>query len=1040
MKVKSILLLCCVLVLYSFITVSAQNLRISGTVTSKVTGLPFSGASVLVKGTTTGTATDSAGRFSLTVPGKGSVLVISYAGATERQLTVNSAGTYNVQLDETANALDEVVVVGYGTQRKSVVTGAISSVKAKELEKVPNGRIEQSLQGRVAGVTIAQGAGQPGSGSTIRVRGVTTFGDGNNNPLWVIDGVVVDQGGIGYLNQSDIESIEVLKDATSAAIYGTRAAAGVILVTTKKGKAGKISVGYNGFYGTSAPARKLDLLNATEYATLMNERSLAGGGAILYADLSSLGKGTDWQSEIFNNDARRSNHEVNVSGGNDRSTFYLSAGIQDQQGIVATPISNFQKKTIRLNSTHKIGQYIVLGQTVGYTHQKSMGLGNTNSEFGGPLSSAINLDPITPVIQTDEAILGQSPYLNNSGLILSPGGYPYAISGIVGQEMTNPKAYIQTRLGNYGWSDDIVGNAYIEVNPTKNIKIRSSVGSKLAYYGARYFTPVFYLSPTVNVTQNSLGKSNNNVFNWNIENTIQYSKTISNHDFSILLGQGSYVDNNGGGLVVNVSNLPVNNYQDASFNFPSTQANRTDGVYDFVLHKVSSLFGRINYNYKEKYLFTAIARRDGSTRFGSNNKFGNFPSASVGWVASKEDFWPENNVVNTLKIRGGYGKVGNDAIGDFNYTPLVVGGYNYTLGSGGNIVTGYAPSTLANPDLHWEETTQADIGLDAQLFDNFTLTVDVYNKKTSGILRQVPIPLYVGVGSRPAANIADMQNQGLEVELGYRKRLGAVDFGANGNVSFLKNKVSYINSDANFIDGDAGFQSMGSVTRTQVGQSYNSFFGYKSMGIFQTQSDVTGYVNKDGSLIQPNAKPGDFRWQDTNGDGTITEADRVFLGTNIPKATFGLTLNASYKGFDIMAFGQGAAGNTIFQGLRRLDIANANYQTKALNRWTGPGTSNDYPRLTSNDANGNFTKMSDFYLEDGDYLRLKVVSIGYTFNSRALSKLGNSKLRIYVTAENLATLTNYSGYDPEIGGGVFGIDKGYYPQARSFLFGAQIQF
>ncbi len=1040
MKVKSILLLCCVLVLYSFTVIHAQSFRVTGTVTSKNTGQPLSGAAVTVKGTTTGTSTDSSGKYSISVSKSNTVLTVSYVGATEQQITVERAGTYNVQLDETVNSMDEVVVVGYGTQRKSVVTGAISSVKAKDLENVPNGRIEQSLQGRVAGVTISQAAGQPGSGSTIRVRGVTTFGDGNNNPLWVVDGVVVDAGGIGYLNQSDIESIEVLKDATSAAIYGTRAAAGVILVTTKKGRSGKLVVSYNGFYGTSSPAKKLDLLNATEYATLINERSLAGGGSIVYANPAGLGKGTDWQDQIFNNDARRYNHELSLSGGNERSTFYLSVGIQNQEGIVATDISNYNKKTIRLNSTHKIGKYVTFGETVGYTHQKSMGLGNTNSEFGGPLSSAINLDPITPVIQTDPAILAQAPYLSNTALILASNGYPYAISNNVGQEMSNPKAYIQTRLGNYGWSDDIVGNAYIEVSPTKNIRIRSSVSGKLSYYGSQYFTPVFYLSPTISATQNSYGKNTNNAFNWNIENTIQYSKVIGNHDFSVLLGQGAYVDNNGGGSTVVVSNLPVNNYQDASFNFPSTQANRTDGVSDLILHKITSLFGRINYNYKEKYLFTGIARRDGSTRFGANNKFGNFPSASVGWVASKEDFWPENNYVKTLKIRGGYGKVGNDAIPDFGYTPLVVGGYNYTLGSGGNIVTGYAPKTLANPDLHWEETSQADIGLDAQLFNNFTLTVDVYNKKTSGILRQVPIPLYVGVSDRPAANIADMENRGLEIELGYRKRLGQVDFGVNGNVSFLKNKVTYINSDADFIDGDASFQSMGAVTRTQVGQSYNSFFGYQSLGIFQTQADVNAYTNKGGSLIQPNAKPGDFRWQDMNGDGAITEADRSFLGTSIPKTTFGLTLTASFKGFDIMAFGQGAAGNKIFQGLRRLDIATANYQTKALNRWTGPGTSNDYPRLTSNDANGNFTNMSDFYLEKGDYLRLKVVQIGYTFNIRALSKLGNSKLRLYVTAENLATLTNYTGYDPEIGGGVFGIDKGYYPQARSVLFGAQVQF
>lgn len=1039
MRQKTKLLLCSILFILGTGSLTAQNLSVSGKVISKTTNEPLSGATISVKGTSMATTTDASGNYVISVPNKGSTLIVSFIGMDPQEKVINQAGVQNFSVAESTNSLNEVVVVGYGTQKKSVVTGAISSVKAKDLENIPNGRIEQSLQGRVAGVTIAQNAGQPGAGSTIRVRGVTTFGDGNNNPLWVVDGVVVDAGGIGYINQSDIESIEVLKDATSAAIYGTRAAAGVILVTTKKGRSGKLTVSYNGYYGTSAPAKKLDLLNATEYATLINERLVAGGGSPLYTNPETLGKGTDWQSEIFNNDARRTDHEISLGGGGDRSTFYLSFGLQDQDGIVATDISHYKKTSIRLNSTHKIAKFITFGETVGYAHQKSMGIGNTNSEFGGPLSSAINLDPITPVVVTDLTAAGGAPY-NSNPVIRDANGYPYGISSAVGQEMSNPKAYIQTKLGNYGWSDDFVGNAYLEVGPIKHIKVRSSVGGKLAYYGDQYFTPVFYLSPTISVSKNNFGKNDNKVFNWTLENTVQYSNVIGDHDFSVLLGQGAYVENNGGGSSITLFDLPISSYKDASFNFPITQANRTSGGYDMTLHKVSSLFARVNYNYKEKYLLTAIARRDGSSRFGANNKYGYFPSASVGWVASKEDFWPANNYVTALKLRGGYGKVGSDAIPDFAYTPLVNGGYNYTLGNGGTIITGYAPKTLANPDLRWEETTQADIGLDAQLFTNFNLTVDVYNKKTSGILREVPIPLYVGVASRPAANIADMENQGLEVELGYRKRLGAVNFSVNGNVAFLKNKVTYINSDADFIDGDAGFQSMGSVTRTQVGQSYNSFYGYHTMGIFQTAAEVNAYTNKDGGLIQPNAKPGDFRWQDSNGDGMIDEKDKVFLGTNLPKETFGMTINADYKGFDMMVFGQGAAGNKIFQGLRRLDIANGNYQTKALGRWTGSGTSNTFPRLTSDDTNGNTTNMSDFYLEDGDYLRLKIVQVGYTFTNRFLTKINASKVRLYVTAENLATLTNYTGYDPEIGGGVFGIDHGYYPQARSFLVGAQIQF
>ncbi|MEO7445940.1 MAG: TonB-dependent receptor, partial [Ferruginibacter sp.] len=377
---------------------------------------------------------------------------------------------------------------------------------------------------------------------------------------------------------------------------------------------------------------------------------------------------------------------------------------------------------------------------------------------------------------------------------------------------------------------------------------------------------------------------------------------------------------------------------------------------------------------------------------------------------------------------------------DFGYLSTVNGGFNYTLGNSGNIITGYAPSSLDNPDLRWEETSQADIGIDAQLFHNFNLTADWYKKKTKGILRPIIIPGYVGVSTAPVANIADMENTGVELELEYRKSFGQLNFTVSGNVAYLKNTVTYVASDTNFISGDASFQSMGQVTRTQVGQSYNSFYGFRTNGIFQNMAEVIAYKGSGGGLIQPGAQPGDFRWEDINGDGVIDGNDKTFLGTNIPKYTFGATVNLEYKGVDLMVFGQGAAGNKIFQGLRRLDIGNSNYQRKALGRWTGDGTSNTYPRLTSSDVNGNFGNMSDFYLEDGDYFRLKVVSVGYTFHNRMLNKIGATKLRFYVTAENLLTLTNYTGYDPEIGGGVFGIDKGIYPQARSFIGGVQLQF
>ena len=1044
MKCKTALLLCCFLILQTFVTqVFAQTGTVSGKVTNRSNGEPLPGATISVKGTTTATITDAAGNFTINAS-TGSVLRISSVGMVEREITVTSStSSVSVDLEPLVNSINEVVVVGYGTQKRSVVTGAISSIKAKDLENVPSNRIEQSLQGRVSGVTIAQNSGQPGSPSTIRVRGVTTFGDGGNNPLWVVDGVVVDQGGIGYLNQSDIESIEVLKDAASAAIYGTRAATGVILITTKKGRAGKLTVSYNGFYGISSPDTKLKLLNGSQYASVMNERAVNDGGALVFADPNSFGKGTDWQDAIFNNNARRYSHELSLSGGSERSTFYISFGMQDQEGIVATETSNYTRKNIRINSNHKISKIFTFGETIGYSHQKSVGIGNTNSEFGGPLSSAINLDPITPLVITDPAIIN-TPLYQNKGIIRDPNGNPYGISTRVGQEMSNPLANIQTRLGRYGFSDDFVGNAFLEAAVTKNIKIRSSLGGKLAWWGGQGFTPIFYLSPTQNnIIRNNYNKSNNNSFNWNIENTLTYTGSIKEHDFTVLLGQGSYVENIGGNSSNTIYNLPINSYKDASFRFNIPQSDRESGTSDFVEHKLSSLFARVNYSYQDKYLFTGIIRRDGSSRFGLNKKYGVFPGASVGWNVSSEDFWPSNKVVSRLKIRANYGVVGNDAISDFGYAAVIAGGYNYTFGyPSQTIVTGYAPLSLENPDLHWEETSQTDIGFEALMFKTLTVNFDYYKKKTEGILRPIIIPGYVGVSNLPVSNVATMENTGVELELGYRKQIGQFNLSVNGNVAYLKNNVTYVAADTNFIGGDASFQTMGAITRTQVGQPYNAFFGYKSNGVFQSQAEIDAHRDKNGTLIQPNAKPGDFRWMDLNGDGKITSdnLDKTFLGSSFPKYTYGLTVNLEYRGFDFMVFMQGTAGSKIFQGLRRLDILNANFQTSILGRWTGQGTTNELPRLTAADPNGNYSKMSDYYLESGDYTRVKLMQIGYSLPNHLINKIGATRVRVYITGENLFTLTGYTGYDPEIGGQVFGLDRGVYPQARSIIGGVQIQF
>lgn len=1041
MKLLKAFVFCILSVLFS-VYGYAQNATINGKVTDE-TGLPIPGATILLKGSSTSVGSDFDGKFQINAPKNGN-LIISFVGYKTVDTAINGQNSVNVKLYPATQDLNEVVVVGYGTQKKVLVTGAISGVKAAELKDLPITRVEQSLQGRVSGVTIAANAGQPGSSSTIRVRGITSIG--NNDPLWVVDGVVVDNGGIGFLNQADIETMDVLKDAASQAIYGARAAAGVILITTKKGKSGKMSVSYNGYAGFSSAARKLDLLDATQYATIMNERYANGyvpgpnnPFVLPYQSTTAYGKGTNWQDAVFNDSALRTGHELSLSGGNDVSTYYVSFGLLDQEGIVATPISNYNRKNIRLNSTHKIVKGLTFGQTLGYSHEKNIGLGNTNSEFGGPLSSAINLDPTTPLVVTDPVEANLFPY-NSAGIMRDASGNPYGISSVVTNEMSNPLAYIKTHLGNYGWSDNFVGNAYLELEVIQGLKIKSTVGGKLAYWGSESFNPVSFLNTSTINAVNSLGRGTNKGFGWNVENTISYNKKIEDHNFTVLVGQGAYVDDITSGTYVTYQDLPADNFDDASFNYGSVKEKITASAYDGYEHVVTSYFARATYDYKQKYLFTGNIRRDGSSRFGTNHKYGVFPSFSLGWVPTNEDFWPQNNVVTSLKFRGGYGIVGSDAIGNFKYEATVGPGRNYTIGNQGSIVIGTSPNAPANPDLKWEETSQANIGFDATFFNDFNFTIDFYNKKTTGILQDVKLPGYVGTTGNPSANIADMQNKGIDLELGYRKRIGEVNFKLGGNISYVENEVTFLGNDIKFIDGNASFQSMGNITRTQVGHAINSFYGYTTQGVFQNQDEVNAYTNASGGLIQPNAQPGDFRWKDTNGDGKISDDDKSFIGSSLPKYTYGITLDVDFKNFDLKIFAQGAVGNQIFQGLRRLDIGNSNYQTSALGRWTGEGTSNSYPKLSTSDVNKNFSNASDFYLEDGDYLRFKTIQLGYNLPSDVIRKIGLSKTRLYVTGENLFTFTKYTGYDPEIGGGVMGVDKGYYPQAKSFMMGINLQF
>ncbi len=1017
-------------------SVWAQEIDVSGRVTAKSDGSPLPGVSVIIQGANTGVATNADGRFNIRVPKAGTVLVFSQIGLASQTFTVNNNQSINIEMIEEVGALSEIVVVGYGTQKKSVVTGAISQVKASDLENMPVTRIEQSLQGRTSGLTITAGSGQPGDGATLRVRGTTSIN--NSEVLYIVDGVQVG-GGIDYLNQADIESIEVLKDAASAAIYGARAANGVIIVSTKKGnRNGKMSVNYNTYLGTQAPVRKLELLNATQFATLYNEAEYARTPNLAtprFPNPSQYGVGTDWQAAVFNDNAKVQNHELSIAGGGEKSTYYSSFGYFDQDGIVATSNSKYKRFTARFNSEHQITKGIKFGQNIGYTRTNSVGVG-TNTEYGSPLGRAINMDPITPLIETNPAKLNAPPY-SNQPVVRNSQGLPYGISeGIAQSEILNPIAALAVAQGR-GWSDKVVGNAFVEVEFIKGLKARSQGGVDLAFWGGEGFTPIHYLSPTFSTTVNTYSRNANRGLFWSLENTLSYTGAIQKHHFTALVGYSAQ-KNKGESQNGSLQGLPVNNLKDASLGFSVPKENRNFGGGEY-LNTLNSAFARLTYDFNEKYLFTGIIRRDGSSRFGSNNKYGIFPSGSAGWVVTRESFFPQTRAISFLKIRGSYGITGNDQIGDFRYISTVSGGRNYTLGTAAGLNIGVSPDALSNPDLQWEETSSADVGLDATLFNNFSLTANWYNKKTTGMLLQIAVPGYVG-NNGPIGNIADLTNKGFELELGYNKKLGDFSFRVAANGSFVKNNIVFLGAEKEFLGGQTVTPQGLEVTRTKLGYPIGSFFGYRSNGLFQNQSDINNYKNAAGGLIQPNAKPGDIRFVDLNNNGSIEANDREVIGNPTPDFTYGITFNAAYKGFDMVVLGQGVSGNQIFNALRRFDLPASNYTTDILNRWTGEGTSNTMPRLTLDDSNNNYSRSSSLFLEDGAYFRIKTLQVGYTLPGTFTKKAGINKVRFYVMANNLVTFTKYKGFDPEIGGGSLGIDRGFYPQARTFYAGLNVGF
>ena len=1076
------------LILLTFVLMSmesfAQFSGIVGTVTDE-SGEPVIGATIVEKGNPqNATITNIDGQFAMKVVAGKSVLVVSFIGYSTQEVTAKNEMT--IVLKEDQALLDEVVVVGYGVQKKSVVTASIAKVTADDLAGKGAVRMDNALKGLAAGVNVTSNSGQPGEGSRIRVRGTGTIN--NSDPLYIVDGMPI-TGGLDIVNPNDIESIEVLKDAASGAIYGARAANGVILVTTKKGKIGKTQVNYNFSYGWQSAWKRRDVTSAKDYAILQNEYALASGSAPKFDPMNLVdsngnpikGFGTDWQDLVFNDNAPVMNHDVTISGATEKMNYYLSLGYFTQDGIVGGDKgqSNYDKLTLRSNTLYNILDAenernflnkVDLNVNVSYIRTHSTGIG-TNSEYGSVLGSALYLAPtLAPVALGDVAAGMHAAYdaVDENGvpkydLPADANGNPYTIPGYFGtyQEMNNPLAMLSLNPTK-NWSHHFMAKFGFDVQLWDNLKYHFNYNADFSFWGNEGATLSRYRLSGNNQAEHtsaSMYKAQNS--QWQIENTLTYDKQFGKHSIGVVLGQSAlkYKGDDLSGWKWNVINTekPYLNYTNPLLEYSYEDATLSNGdalhymtgvqvPYGvgggiWTQHRLASYFGRVSYNYDERYMVQATIRRDGSSRFGPNNKWGTFPSFSLGWNVMNEKFMEKNrDWMNNLKVRFSWGKNGNEEIGDFAYTTMTAMGNNVILGTNPVKHSGSKATRVANPDLKWEESEQTDFGLDFGFFNNkLTFTVDYFIKKTNGMIIEMPIPSYVGE-TKPLGNVGDMENKGVEFELGYKFNIADAHFSIKANASYLKNTLKNLGNDTGFQNYDTVQGISGGGTRAENGKPFPFFYGYKTAGIFQNWDEVNAYTwtNPETgatNLIQPNAQPGDVRFADLNGDGVINDDDRTDIGNGTPDWTFGLNLNADWKGFDFNAFFQGVSGADVFDATYRTDVFSGNYPTWMLGRWTGEGTSNKYPRMGAN-TNNNWN-MSDLYVYDGSYLRLKNISLGYTIPQSITKKAGISRFRVYVMAENLFTWTKYQGFDPEIGSGgtSLGIDKGVYPQARTWTIG-----
>ena len=1069
------------LLLALIVSMATKAQGILGTVTDDL-GEPVIGASVVEKGNPqNGTITDFNGNFTIRVS-QGTPIIISYIGYVSQE--VNASNNMNVTLKEDSQTLQDVVVIGYGVQKKSVVTASIAKVSADDLSGKTRLRAEDALKGMAAGVNVTSASGQPGAKSMIRIRGIGTIN--SSEPLYIIDGMPTDQNGMESVNPGDIESIEVLKDAASGAIYGARAANGVILVTTKKGKVGKAQINYNFSQGWQSAWKKRDVTGATDYAILQNERRIQNGLSPLYMDPYNLkdangdainGFGTNWQDLLFNDNAPIQQHDVSISGASEKVNYYLSLGYFDQEGIVGGNYgqSNYDRLTIRSNNQFNLLDAtkernflnkLDLGANLSYMRVHSTGVSD-NSTWGSPLGSALYLAPTLPVTLTQlgyedngDPRYGQAMIDRYSAydLYYDGNGHPYTIPGYVGsyQEQNNPIAMMQGNP-NKNWSHKFMPKFSIDLQLWDELKYHFSYSAELSFWGYEGATlQKYYFSGNSNSdhTQATAYKGNNST--WQIENTLTYDKQFGKHTIGVVLGQSALKtkgDELGGSHwnLVNPDKPSINYTTGGDLELSTDADGKVTGAKSLVgvwggpytQHRLASLFARLSYNFDEKYMVQATIRRDGSSRFGSNKKYGTFPSFSVGWNVMNEQFMEQTrDWLTNLKLRGSWGKNGNDNIGDFAYTTLTAtgGSSNYYYGQTASMTYGSKANRLANEDLKWEESEQTNVGVDFGFWNNqLTFSVDWFLKKTNGMIIDMPIPSYVGE-QRPLANVGDMKNSGWEFELGYKWNISDARFAVKANAAYLKNELTNLGNDTGFLNyGISQFADGG--TRAENGQPFPFFYGYKTNGILQNKAEADAYNAQYGTT----SKPGDFRFVDTNNDNKITSDDRTNIGNGVPDWSFGLNFDAEWKGIDLGVFFQGVSGVDVFDATYRQDIASGNYPTWVLQRWTGEGTSNTVPTL----GDSKNWVVSDMYVRDGSYLRLKNITLGYTLPRELTSKIGISRLRIYGRAENLFTWTKYWGFDPEIGAGwdndsqkhntqFTGVDYGVYPQARTYTIGFNI--